>query len=398
MVRIDARAPGAGATGRLSLAAASVGFGQSAVLALVPVAAERTGLDAVAMGGVAFAGAVAFLVCAPAWGNAGIGWRLRRLFAALAALMALGHGLFALALTVPALPVAGALVLLVASRIAYGAGAAGVMPHAQAAVLGSVAETARPAALGRLGAGLSAGRILGSLAMGVGVFGTAVPLVALAASPLLLLAAPDLPGVSPGARPAGAHRGRVLRAAAPLMGIGFALTLGLGQIQIVLGLFLQQRYGLDAAGAAGLAGATFALVTVTMILTQLVLVPRLGPNLRSNLGVGLAGFAAGAGVIACAPAAWVAVLGTVVVGAGIALATPHYTAALVARVPGYAQAAAAGWLASVHVLGQGIGALCGGAAFRIAPALPFWTCAALGLALIVAAARLRPDDPRHPVA
>ena len=123
-----------------------------------------------------FAGAVAFLVCAPAWGNWGTGWRLRRLFAALAALMALGHGLFALALTVPALPVAGALVLLVASRIAYGAGAAGVMPHAQAAVLGSVAETARPAALGRLGAGLSAGRILGSLAMGVGVFGTAAPL------------------------------------------------------------------------------------------------------------------------------------------------------------------------------------------------------------------------------
>ncbi|TXN39072.1 MFS transporter, partial [Methylobacterium sp. WL18] len=143
---------------------------------------------------------------------------------------------------------------------------------------------------------------------------------------------------SPGARAAGADRGGVLRAAAPLMGIGFALTLGLGQIQIVLGLFLQKRFNLDAPGAAGLAGATFALVAVTMILTQLVLVPRLGPNLRRNLSLGLAGFAAGAGVTACAPAAWVAVLGTVVVGAGIALATPHYTAALVARMPGHAQA------------------------------------------------------------
>ncbi|MCJ2139867.1 MFS transporter [Methylobacterium sp. E-066] len=397
MVRIDVQAPGTGAAGRLSLAAASVGFGQSAVLALVPVMAERTGLDAPAIGGVAFAGAVAFLICAPAWGSWGTGWRLRRLFAALAALMALGHGLFALALAGPALPAAAAVALLVASRIAYGAGAAGVMPHAQAALVAAVSEAARPAALGRLGAGLSAGRILGSLVTTVGIFGTAAPLIALAASPLLLLAAPDLVG-RPKAKPAEARRDGILRAAAPLMGIAFALTLGLGQIQIVLGLFLQQRFGLDAAGAAGLAGATFALVAVTMILTQLLLVPRLGPNLRRNLGLGLAGFAAGTGLIACAPGAWLAVLGAVLAGAGIALATPHYTAALVARVPVQAQAAAAGWLASVHVLGQGIGALCGGAAFRIAPALPFWTCAALGLALIAAAARLRPDDPRHQAA
>jgi MFS family permease len=397
MVRIDARAPGDGAAERLSLAAASVGFGQSAVLALVPVAAERTGLDAAAIGGVAFAGAVAFLVCAPLWGHWGTGWGLRRLFAVLAALMTLGHGLFALALAVPNLPTASALALLVISRIAYGAGAAGVMPHAQAAVAGAVAEPARPTALGRLSAGLSVGRILGSLVMSVGILGTAAPLVALAASPLLLLAAPDLAGGSK-AKPARMHSHGGLRAAGPLMGIGFALTLGLGQIQIVLGLLLQQRFGFDAAAAAGLAGATFALVAVTMILTQLLLVPRLGPNLRRNLGLGLAGFAVGTGLIACAPGAWLAMLGAVLAGAGIALATPHYTAALVARVPVQAQAAAAGWLASVHVLGQGIGALCGGAAFRIAPALPFWTCAALGLALIGAAARLRLDDPRHPVA
>jgi hypothetical protein len=33
--------------------------------------------------------------------------------------------------------------------------------------------------------------------------------------------------------------------------------------------------------------------------------------------------------------------------------------------------------------------------FRLAPALPFWTCAALGCALLVAAARLRPGAPGH---
>jgi hypothetical protein len=57
---------------------------------------------------------------------------------------------------------------------------------------------------------------------------------------------------------------------------------------------------------------------------------------------------------------------------GIAFATPTYTAALVAWVPEEAQAAATGGLASVHVLGQGMGTFCAGEAFRTAPPLPFW--------------------------
>lgn len=388
----DADGPGHAVAARLSLAAAAVGFGQSAILALVPVTAARTGLSAASIGGVALLGSVVFLLCAPAWGHYGGGWRLRRLFGALAGLMVLGHALFGLALALPGLSAAAALGLLAASRIAYGAGAAGVMPHAQAALVRGLPDALRPAALGRLGAGLSVGRILGSLVMAAALLGAVAPLVALALSPLLLLAAPNLPR-GRGAGRGGAGLG-VLRAGAPLLAIGFALTFALGQIQIVLGLFLQQRFGLAAEAAAGLAGAAFALVAVTMILTQLLAVPRLGQDLGRNLALGLAGFAAGAGLIAGAPAPWLAVLGAALAGAGIALATPTYTAALVARVPEEAQAAAAGWLASVHVLGQGIGALCGGAAFRIAPALPFWTCAALGLALIVAALRLR-HAPGH---
>ncbi|MEL6061903.1 MULTISPECIES: MFS transporter [unclassified Methylobacterium] len=389
--------PSGRAAARLSLAAASVGFGQSAVLALVPVTAARTGLDPAAIGGVALLGSVVFLLCAPAWGHRGGAWRLRGLFGRLAALMGLGHALFGLALVLPGLPAAGALGLLAASRIAYGAGAAGVMPHAQAALVRGLPQALRPAALGRLSAGLAVGRILGSLVMAGGLFGAVAPLLALAASPLLLLAAPDLAG---GARPARGSAGRdFLRAAAPLLAIGFALTVGLGQIQLVLGLFLQQRFGLVAEAAAGFAGATFALVAVATILTQLLVVPRLGQDLGRNLGLGLAGFAAGSGLIALAPTPWLAGLGAVLAGACLALATPTYTAALVARVPEEAQAAAAGWLASVHVLGQGIGALSGGAAFRIAPTLPPWFCAALGLALIPVALRLgrgadHQDGPR----
>ncbi|WP_236960684.1 hypothetical protein [Methylobacterium durans] len=90
-----------------------------------------------------------------------------------------------------------------------------------------------------------------------------------------------------------------------------------------------------------------------------------------------------------------AMLGAAVAAAGIALATPNYTASLVARVPEHCQAAAAGWLSSVHVLGQGIGALCGGVAFAIDPALPFWTCAAIGAALAACTVLLPMRAPDH---
>lgn len=394
MISADARAAAHGPATRLALAAAAVGFGQSAILTLVPVTAARTGLDPAAIGGVALLGSVVFVVCAPAWGTFGGDWRLRRLFGSLAALMVLGHLLFGLALILPGLSGTGALVLLAAARVAYGAGAAGVMPHAQAALVQAVPEDAQPTALGRLGAGLSMGRILGSLAMAAGMFGALAPLAILVASPLLLLAAPDLaPERTSSSQPV--RPGGVLRGALPLLAIAFALTFGLGQIQIVLGLFLQQRFGFAPEAAAGLAGATFALVAVTMILTQLLVVPRLGRDLRRNLCFGLLGFSGGAALIAGAPALEIAMLGTAVAGAGIALATPTYTAALVSRVPEPTQAVAAGWLASVHVLGQGVGALCGGAAFRIAPALPFWTGAALGLLLVLGAMRLPGQRGSH---
>ncbi|MBY0298490.1 MAG: MFS transporter, partial [Methylobacterium sp.] len=122
-----------GAAWRLSLAVSCVGFGQSALLALIPVASERTGLGGTAMGGLAFLGALAFLVAAPLWGGQAGGRPLRRLYALLGGLMLLGHSLFAAALWSEG---AAALALLGLSRLAYAAGAAGVMPLAQGALVG----------------------------------------------------------------------------------------------------------------------------------------------------------------------------------------------------------------------------------------------------------------------
>lgn len=371
---------------RLSLMAAAVGFGQSALLALVPIVSEATGLDAPAIGAVGFLGALAFLVAAPIWGHREQGLRPR--FRLLAGLMVGAQLLFLGVLAAGPLPVALAFALLAASRVVYSAAAAGVMPHAQAAVVRLSPQDKRPAALARLSAGVTLGRILGPLVALPGAAALLPALAAMAAMPLALLAAPDVAAACQAER--APRRWELARATLPLLAIGFVLTLGLGQIQMTLGLFLQARFGLGVHAAARWAGVTYALVAIGMMAVQLALVPRLAYKPVRNLRIGLAAFALGSAVMSVAPAVPAVMLGAVVAGAGIALATPAYTTWLVGRVGQGQQAAAAGWLASVHVLGQGAGMLTGGLAFAVAPLAPFVTCAALGVVVALALARVDP--------
>ena len=367
---------------------ATVGFGQSALLALVPIIAARTGLDAPAIGAIAFAGAMTFLVGAPLWGQRPQAMRAR--FRVLAALMIVGQLLFLAALATPGLPVAGALGLLVLSRIIYSAGAAGLTPHAQAAVANAVGPARRPAALARLGAGLGMGRILGSLVTLPGAAGLWPVLAAMALAPLILLAAPDVRERAPSTRQTIPLR-QLLNAVGPLLATGFILTLGFGQIQMTLGLFLQAQFGMDVHAAARWAGLTYALTAVVMIAVQLLLAPRPGGAMR-NMRLGLALFALGSAAM-LAPLLPVLMAGALLAGAGVAMATPAYTASLVGRVPAGQQAAAAGWLASAHVLGQGAGALTGGLMFALWPGAPLLFCAAAGLTLAMALHRFVGSPP-----
>ncbi|WNJ93404.1 MFS transporter [Bosea sp. 685] len=371
--------------------AATVGFGQSALLALVPIISVATGLDAPAIGAIGFLGALAFLAAAPAWGYREGGLRSR--FRLLAWLMVGAQLVFLGVLSAGSMPAMLAFALLAGSRIVYSAAAAGVMPQAQAAVVRMSGPEKRHAALARLSAGLSVGRVLGPLVALPGAAGLLPALAVMTVMPLALLAGPD---IAPAERQEeqqverAPRRWDVARAISPLLGVGFALTLGLGQIQITLGLFLQARFGLDAHAAARWSGVTFTLVAVAMIVVQLALVPRLRGGLVGSLRIGLIVFALGSAAAGFAPSLILVMLGAMIAGGGIALATPSYTAWLVGRIAPREQAAAAGWLASVHVLGQGAGALSGGLAFALSPLAPFLICAGLGAAIALALAYIEP--------
>ncbi|WP_162230637.1 MFS transporter [Nitratireductor soli] len=373
---------------RLALAVSTVGFGQSAFVALVPLITQRTGLGTGEIGLAAAAGALAFVFGAPLVGGHGArrghGATLRVLGGVLLAGQLALAGLIWIG---PLAPFAG-LGILVASRIIYGLGASGVMPVAQAWVAFQADGRERQSLLALLSAGLGSGRILGSVAAMTAGLAMPIPFLLLVLSPITLVLAPG--GARKSSVTCAGFRMRPSRHMLPFLAIGFCLTMGFGQVQMILGPFLQGRLGVEAAFAATATGLILALVAVVMILVQVVVVPRLPFGQKPSVVSGVGLLALGALVAAASGGLASCAAGFVLCGAGVALASPAYLAWLVSRLTPEEQGAGAGWLASAHVLGQGAGALVGGYAFTVWPPLPFATCALLAAGVAVAVMAMKP--------
>ncbi|MER9621877.1 MFS transporter [Mesorhizobium sp. M0222] len=368
---------------RLATAVSAIGFGQSAFVSLVPLVMERQRLDTFAIGAATAVGAAAFLVGSPLWGRMGERLGHARLLRLLGLAMLAGQAVFAI-LLIAGTGAALGIALLMLSRTVYGFAASGVMPTAQVWASRSVADDRRQAALGLLGAGVSMGRLAGALAATAAVLSPLLPPILFLFSPLLLWLARgegEAGGRTDG-RAADVGRGisPFDRRALPCLAMGLCLTLGFGQVQMMLGPMTQQRFGLGATQATTLTGLALMLVAVVMVLVQGLLMARLRLAERNSVIVGCLMVCVGMTALAVTASHVASAASLVVAAAGIALATPGYTAWLMKRLEPGEQGAAAGWLTSTHVLGQSIGALAGGFAFTLWPFAPLAGCAALALA------------------
>ncbi|MER9395089.1 MULTISPECIES: MFS transporter [unclassified Mesorhizobium] len=368
---------------RLAIAVSAIGFGQSAFVSLVPLVMERLRLDTFAIGAATAVGAAAFLVGSSLWGRMGERLGHARLLRLLGLAMLAGQAVFAI-LLIAGTGAALGIALLMLSRTVYGFAASGVMPTAQVWASRSVADDRRQAALGLLGAGVSMGRLAGALAATAAVLSPLLPPILFLFSPLLLWLARGKGEAGGRTDGRAADVGRGIspfdRRALPCLAMGLCLTLGFGQVQMMLGPMTQQRFGLGATQATTLTGLALMLVAVVMVLVQGLLMARLRLAERNSVIVGCLMVCVGMTALAVTASHVASAASLVVAAAGIALATPGYTAWLMKRLEPGEQGAAAGWLTSTHVLGQSIGALAGGFAFTLWPFAPLAGCAALALA------------------
>lgn len=112
----------------------------------------------------------------------------------------------------------------------------------------------------------------------------------------------------------------------PFLLAGFGMFTALGFMQVVVGFMIQDRFGLDGPVTGVVTGAALLCAGVGLVLAQTVVVPRSRWAPRTLLRAG--GTAASAGFVLLLPDAGIGVLltGAFMVGFGLGVAMPGYTA------------------------------------------------------------------------
>ena len=239
--------------------------------------------------------------------------------------------------------------------ILFGGAISAVVPTAQAFIADVTdTEAARVKGMAGIGAaqGLAmvAGAVVGGLLGGIGIL---VPLVAvpvLMAVALALVArrmrrqAPHELTATP--RTVRARDPRVL----PFLLAGFGMYTALGFIQVLTGFIVTDRFGLAPEPATLMTGLALLGAGAGMVLAQTVIVPRSGwpPNrlLQVGCGVALVGFA---GLLPEWPLP-VLIGAVALIGLGLGIAQPGYTAGPSLRLDPEEQPALAGLIGATNGL------------------------------------------------
>lgn len=239
--------------------------------------------------------------------------------------------------------------------VLFGGAISAVVPTAQAFIADVTdTESARVKGMAGIGAaqGLAmvAGAVVGGLLGGIGVL---VPLVAvpvLMAVALALVAcrmrrqAPHELAATP--RTVRARDPRVL----PFLLAGFGMYTALGFIQVLTGFIVTDRFGLAPEPATLMTGLALLGAGAGMVLAQAVVVPRTGwpPNrlLQVGCGVALVGFA---GLLPEWPLP-VLIGAVALIGLGLGIAQPGYTAGPSLKLDPEEQPALAGLIGATNGL------------------------------------------------
>lgn len=252
--------------------------------------------------------------------------------------LVLGATIMGLFAWIAALGMRGALVgatlfalFVVLRGVGFGIAISAVAPTAQTYIARvTTSEETRVRGMAGVGAVQGVAMIAGAVAGGaLAVFGLLVPLVvipALLALGAVLVAArlrpeprSDLIENPARIRPSD---GRVW----PFLLAGFGMFTALGFFQIIAGFLVQDRLGLNANETGLTTGAVLLAAGVGMVLAQGVIVPRSGwaPAVLLRVGTVIAPL----GFAALVPDAGLALLivGTFLIGLGVGIAMPGYTA------------------------------------------------------------------------
>jgi len=375
----------------------TTGVGQSMTFALLAPLGREIGFRELQVGLIITCSALVFTLSSPAWGRVCDRWGRRPTLVIGQLGYAFGCLLFAGAL---ALGLRGLLagltlyLLAIASRVLMAALISASPAAASAYIADTTTPEQRTRGMGRLGAARTLGAILGPAMGGALVaFGLLTPFyiasgLALLSS-LLLFASVREPSRQPHAAVAHQRLRLFDRRYFPFLAVGFLTFFAFSMMSQTIGFYLQDRFVLDAKATAQALGAGLMLSALMSLLAQTLVVRRAGMTplrlMRRGLPVLLVGFL-GLLVAGSIP---LLVIAMGVIGLGLGMVAPGFTAGASLAVGPDEQGAVGGLVSACPAGGFVLGPLVGTSLYQLQPVLPYLVAALLMIPLAVYTWRLR---------
>ena len=181
----------------------------------------------------------------------------------------------------------------------------------------------------------------------------------------------------------------------PFLMAGFGMFTALGLIQIVTGFLVQDRLGLDADTTGLYTGGALLAAGIGMVIAETVIVPhsKWAPSTLLRVGtlLGAAGFA----LLALNSGFALIVISVTVIGMGVGIAMPGYTAGPTLLMSREEQGGLAGLIGATNGLTYAISPAAGTAMYGLSPILPIAVGGAI-LVLVFAFVLIYPGFRRAP--
>lgn len=355
-------------------------MGQTILFAVMGPVARDIGMDEWQVGVVIATSALIVMLVSPIWGRLSDRWGRKRVIISGLLTYGIMTGVFAAVLAAGLAGWIGAVLafdLLIATRILYALGTAGIQPSAAALMADLTSAKDRSAGIALVGAAFGIGTVMGpALAAALVGFGVLTPLFAAAgaASLVALLAVwvlVDPPRAKSDAIEA-PSRGTLPQGLSLALLLTLLTYVAIATIQQTAAFYIQDFTGTDAVEAARLSGFAFIALALTMLLVQGGAVQVWKPSPRLMIMVGLPTAAAGLALYLAAPAYGWIIAAFAVMGAGFGLVQPGIAALVSLTTGANTQGRAAGYVQAAMAGGFVAGPLAGTAVYGMAPTAPMW--------------------------
>ncbi len=381
----------------------ATGIGQSMTFALLAPLGREVALGEVQIGLIISCSALAFTLTSPIWGRSSDRWGRKPVLLLGLCGYAIGCILFA---SVFLFGLKGLLSGLTLYLLAIGSRVlmASLMSAAPSAAAAYIADTTsaeqRVIGMGQLGAARTLGAILGPALCGLlAVLGLLAPLyiaagITLFSTLLIALVLQEPARTTP--RSATKLKLKLFdKRYFPYILIGFLTFFAFSMMSQTIGFYFQDRFALDGKATAQALGLGMMVSATMSFFSQAYLVGRLklSPTRLMNLGLPLLLVGYAALIFAGSITELVLFLG--ILGLGLGMVSPGFTAGASLAVEAEEQGAVSGLISACPAAGFVLGPLIGTSLYQLDHRLPYLCACGLMLPLIVYAWRFGRATQRH---